>query len=70
MSDWHFFLAFGFLKLATHRFLHHVHDFLLDLIQTLRVASRRATDDIIDLDVIFLFTNSSSIHGIGEFDEH
>ena len=54
----------------THNFLDHVHDFLLDKVQALSVASRSPTDHIVNLDVIILFAHSATVHSVGELDEH
>lgn len=59
------FWIFGF----TYHFLDHVHDFLLDQIQALGVACRRAANDIVNLDIVVLFANATPVHGVGEFDE-
>lgn len=49
--------------------LDHIHDLLLDKVQVLGIAGRRAADDIVDLDVVFLFTVASTVHSVGELDE-
>lgn len=49
--------------------LDHVHNLLLDKVEILSVASRSAADDVVDLDIIFLLAEASTVHGIGEFDE-
>lgn len=54
---------------STYNFLDHVHDFLLDKVQALRVTSRGPADDIVDLDVIIFLAHPTTIHRIGEFDE-
>ena len=53
----------------TYHFLNHVHDFLLDEIETLCIARGGAADDIVHLDIIVLLANSAAVHCIGEFDE-
>lgn len=53
----------------TYHFLNHVHNLLLDQIKALSIASRRAADDIVNLDVIVILADSTSIHRIGELDE-
>ena len=56
---------FGF----TYHFLNHVHDLLLDQIQALGIAGRRAADDIINFDIVVLFANATPVHGVRELDE-
>jgi len=48
----------------------HVHDLLLDKLQIVCVTRRSATDDVVDLDVIVVLANATTIHGIGKLDEH
>lgn len=49
--------------------LNHVHNLLLDQVQALRVTSRSAADDIVDLDVIIFLAHATTIHGVGELDK-
>ena len=53
----------------TYHFLHHIHDFRLHQVKALRVTSGCTADDVVDFDIIFFLTNTSSIHGIGELNE-
>lgn len=49
--------------------LNHVHDLLLDEFQIVGVPGGSATDDIVDLDIVVIFANTSTVHGIGELDK-
>jgi predicted nucleotidyltransferase len=49
--------------------LDHVHDFLLDKLQVVGVTRRGAANDIVDLDIIVVLANATTIHGVGELDE-
>jgi len=42
---------------------------LLDEIQALCIASGSPTDDIVNLDIIILLSNPTSVHSVGELDE-
>lgn len=54
----------------TYNFLHHVHDLLLDKIQVLGIASRSAANNVVDLHVIIVLSNTTTIHSVGEFHKH
>jgi hypothetical protein len=56
--------------MVPYGFLDHIHNFLLNKIQALRVSSRSSANDIVHLNVIILLSDSTSIHGIGELDKH
>ena len=49
--------------------LDHVHDLLLDEFQIVGVARRSAADDVVDLDVIIILANATTVHGVGELDK-
>lgn len=57
------------VRIITYNFLDHVHDLLFHEIQTLCVSRRGPTDDIVDFDVVIFFTDTATIHSIGELDE-
>lgn len=57
------------VRISTYNFLNHVHDLLFHEIQTLCVSRRGPTDDIVDFDVVIFFTDTATIHSIGELDE-
>lgn len=49
--------------------LNHVHDLLLDELQVVGIARRRTANDVVDLDVIIILSDTATIHGVGELDE-
>jgi hypothetical protein len=49
--------------------LDHVHDLLLDKLQVVGVTRRSAADDVVNLDVIVVLANATTVHGVGELDE-
>ena len=55
-------------EFSVHLF-NHVHDLLLDEFEVLSVASWRAADDVVDLDILIISAVSTTIHSIGELDE-
>lgn len=62
-------LFFWVIIRATDHFFHHVHDFLLDQIQSLGIPSWSSTDHIVDLDIVVLLADTSAVHCVGEFDK-
>jgi hypothetical protein len=58
------------VRKATYNFLDHIHNLLLDQIQALCVSSGCPTNDVVNLDVIVILTDTAPIHGVGELDEH
>ena len=55
---------------ATHNFLDHVHDLLLDKVKALSIPSRGTTDHIVNLDIFVFLAHPTSFHGIGKLNEH
>ena len=51
------------------RLFNHIHDLLLNELEILRVASRRAADDVVDLYVFIVTSVRATVHGVGELDE-
>jgi len=49
--------------------LNHVHDLLLDKLKVVGVTRRSAADDVVNLDVIIVLANATTVHGIRELDE-
>ncbi len=58
------------LPKETHNFLNHVHNLLFDKVEALSISGGSSTDDIVYLDVIIFFPSTTTIHCVGEFDEH
>lgn len=58
------------MEVETYDFLNHIHDLLLDKIEALCISGRRTTNHVVDLDIIIFLADSSTIHGIREFDEN
>ena len=56
-------------NVSTYDFLNHVHNLLLDKVQTLSVASRGPTDHVVNLNVVILLAHAAAVHGIGELHE-
>lgn len=50
-------------------FLDHIHDLLLDKVQTLCIPSGCPTDDVVDLDIVIFLAHTTAVHGVGELDE-
>jgi hypothetical protein len=44
--------------------LDHIHDLLLDKIEVLGVTGWRTTDDVVNLDVVFLLAVAATVHGV------
>ena len=58
------------VMLKTYNFLHHVHNLLFDKIKVLSIASRSTADNIVNLDIVVILSDTTAIHSVGELDKH
>jgi hypothetical protein len=54
----------------TYNTINHVQDLRLDKLKSTGITSRRTANNVVDLDVIVLPTNTTPVHGVRELDKH